>query len=383
MSDNFTEATRESWGSRLMGSIKGVSFGFILSIAGIMLLFWNEGRAVKTYKGLKEGKGVVISLNSSKVDPKNDGKLIHLTGELSAEGELKENFLDYQLSNTIALQRKVEMFQWKEETRSETKKNLGGSQETVTTYEYKKTWSEIPIKSDNFKKKGYDNPSESQWACISQTFYVDKIKVGDFVLSENLKKGLSNFEKVNLSNEWIKNAKHENLNVTEGYIYIKKNKKSKEDEIGDIRVSYSILKPQTVSIVAVQRGSSFEPYQPKTGPQIEMIKMGIHTAEQMFQAAIQGNKTLTWILRVVGSFLVMFGIGLVFKPLVVVADVVPFLGNILQAGVGIFSFVIGGGISFIVIAIAWFYYRPILSISLIAISVLLYFLFRRKRKTAA
>ena len=49
------ETTTESWGSRLGGSIKGVFVGGVLFIAGIPLLFWNEGRSVKTTQALEEG----------------------------------------------------------------------------------------------------------------------------------------------------------------------------------------------------------------------------------------------------------------------------------------------------------------------------------------
>ncbi len=38
-----TETTRESWGSRLGGSLRGVVIGLALFIAGFPLLFWNEG----------------------------------------------------------------------------------------------------------------------------------------------------------------------------------------------------------------------------------------------------------------------------------------------------------------------------------------------------
>ena len=51
----FTETTRIGWGSRLMESIKGVIAGLILFLLSFLVLFWNEGRAVKTHKGLQEG----------------------------------------------------------------------------------------------------------------------------------------------------------------------------------------------------------------------------------------------------------------------------------------------------------------------------------------
>ena len=50
---------KPSWIQRLGSSFRGVLTGFALFIAGIVLLFWNEGRAVDTAKRLKEGAAAV------------------------------------------------------------------------------------------------------------------------------------------------------------------------------------------------------------------------------------------------------------------------------------------------------------------------------------
>ena len=44
------------------------------------------------------------------------------------------------------------MYQWKEESHSESQDNLGGSETTTTTYPYDKIWSDSPIDSSYFKK---------------------------------------------------------------------------------------------------------------------------------------------------------------------------------------------------------------------------------------
>ena len=75
-----TRVTRQSWISRLGDSIKGILFGLILIVGSIVLLFWNEGRSVKRYKDLKEGAGVVVSVNSDRVDATLEGSLIHTSG---------------------------------------------------------------------------------------------------------------------------------------------------------------------------------------------------------------------------------------------------------------------------------------------------------------
>lgn len=66
---SFTETTTTSWFSRLKGALIKIVVGFILLIACIWLLFWNEGRSVKTYRALVEGAGLVVSVDNGSVDP--------------------------------------------------------------------------------------------------------------------------------------------------------------------------------------------------------------------------------------------------------------------------------------------------------------------------
>jgi hypothetical protein len=47
MSDHFTETSRQGFGSRLANSFAGLVIGPLLVIGAIVLLWWNEGRAVQ------------------------------------------------------------------------------------------------------------------------------------------------------------------------------------------------------------------------------------------------------------------------------------------------------------------------------------------------
>ena len=80
----FTEITRVGYGRRLINSIVGAGFGLLLFAGSILLLFWNEGRAVKTARGLEEGAASVISVAAGPVDPAHEGKLVHFSGDASA-----------------------------------------------------------------------------------------------------------------------------------------------------------------------------------------------------------------------------------------------------------------------------------------------------------
>src|SRR3970040_2238404 len=157
--DSYTEVTRKSWGSRLQESIKGVVFGFLLFVGAFPLLFWNEGRAVRRAMTLEEGAGVVVSCSADGVENANDRKLVHMTGEATTTETLSDS--DFGVSvPAIKLERRVEMYQWKEGKHSETRTKVGGEEETVTTYTYDKAWSPDVINSSSFKKRaGHENPS--------------------------------------------------------------------------------------------------------------------------------------------------------------------------------------------------------------------------------
>ncbi len=60
MADSYTEVTSKGWFSRIGESIKGIVFGVILIPGMVVLLWWNEGRAVTTALSLKEGASAVV-----------------------------------------------------------------------------------------------------------------------------------------------------------------------------------------------------------------------------------------------------------------------------------------------------------------------------------
>lgn len=76
------------------------------------------------------------------------------------------------------------------------------------------------------------------------------------------------------------------------------------------------------------------------------------------------------VLRFVGFLLMMFGIYLLFSPLLTTISWIPLVGyfmkHALSMVVWIFAFLVAGVFSLLTIAIAWLYYRPVLAILLIS-----------------
>lgn len=159
MSEQFREVTSVSWFGRVRRSVGGVLVGFVLVLAMVVVLFWNEGRAVTTARSLAEGAGAVVSVPVDKIDAANEGELVHTTGPVMTSDAVSDP--DFAIeAKGVRLVRTVEMFQWVENSKSETNTKLGGGEETVTTYSYAKEWQDRPIDSAEFKQPAnHQNPA--------------------------------------------------------------------------------------------------------------------------------------------------------------------------------------------------------------------------------
>jgi hypothetical protein len=104
----------------------------------------------------------------------------------------------------------------------------------------------------------------------------------------------------------------------------------------------------------------------------------------MFEAAERANSVTTWILRVVGWLATFLGFGMIFRPLSVLADVVPAIGNLVGVGTKSVAFVLSLVLSFLTIAVGWIFYRPLLGLFLLAVAVALaVWIWKRLKKSPA
>ncbi len=177
---SYTETTTTSWFTRIKNALVGILIGIVLILASIYFLFWNEGRAIQTYRALVEGAGLVVSIDSAKVDAANNGKLVHISGPVKPNGAPADPTFDVSADGALAINRQVEMYQWVEKSESKTEKNLGGSETTTTTYSYSKEWKSSYVDSSNFKRPGHDNPP---FAVDDSRTAVDSAAVGAFTMT--------------------------------------------------------------------------------------------------------------------------------------------------------------------------------------------------------
>ena len=207
------------------------------------------------------------------------------------------------------------------------------------------------------------------------------VTIGVFTLSPSLVNKMNSYTSVPLGAEYkLPESLKEKAKVTSNTIYIGED--ASNSQIGDIRISFKEVNPMDISLIANQVNNTFEPYHADAGGTIELLVTGTHSAEAMFQQAQKSNSIMTWVLRGVGFIVMLIGFQLILAPLSIFAYVLPILGSIVGVGTGLIASLIAGIFSFLTIAIAWFVYRPLLSIILLIIAGGIGFiLFNKLRKT--
>lgn len=387
MSDTYTTTTHQSWGSRLASSVKNIAGGALLAIICVAVLVWNEGNSVEAHKSLKEAEGLCVDLPSATaVDATLEGRLVHVSAmaEPTTPDVVDTVFAVYPTPPALKLQRKVETYQWTEEAHTETEKNTGGSTDTTTTYTYSKGWEDHIIDSDAFAKtEGHENPTEMLFQSRVQSS--NAVKMGEFDVPSLVLDKMRWYEPLRSSNYSTSFLSEETVGghavtLYEDVGYYFGNSPS-SPAIGDTRVSFSYIPEQVISVVARQSGSSFSNFVTSNGRQVLLVEPGTVSAQEMFVHANQQVTIMTWMIRFFGFLLLWMAFKAILDPISVFADVIPFLGNLLEAGASVVSFLAALVVATVVIAVSWLAYRPLLSLCLLGgVALLARYIWNRRRQ---
>ena len=438
----YQEKTTTGYGTRVGNSIKGIFTGFILIIGATILLWWNEGRAVKTADMLEDAQGACVEMpNPDKKSAEFEGELVCATAMANTDEVLTDK--EFGISeNAISLSRKVEYFQWVEHSESKSEDKLGGKQETTTTYTYTREWVSSPVNSDEFKDPAYQGKNYTWTTVEDQDVWAENVTFGAYVLNESLIHSINSTEALELHIDEqqlqamdktiadtyarIKGLPTSNTNVAQAqpaqpvqtaaadstaladsvktvipdsisqnnkvdleYVHQMGNvlyygRTANAPEVGDVRITFEKVVPAKVTVVSQVEGNTFKPYTASNKKKFQTLRMGKKSIDEIFEEENESNSMWTWVLRIVGILLVISGFKGLFGFLETILKVVPFLANIFAFGVGIICTIVGLVYSLIVIALAWIFYRPVLGIIILLIAGFLIwvFAFNGKKKLA-
>ena len=433
----YQEQRTTGYGTRVGNSFKAIGTGFILFCIGTALLWWNEGRTVKTEKMLEEVGGSYVEMeNPNKKDASLDGELICGSALATTEDSLSDNQFGVG-AKAIALHRRVEYYQWVEDSKESSEDKLGGKEVTTTTYTYSKKWVSQPIESSEFKDPAYQNKNMVLTTVEESEQYAENVKFGAYQLNETLIHMISSREglDLNISEDMLNQLDKSAQTAYERFYGVKKSAKqtveqlaettvlsdsakavadslkavndsiiknavNKKDleyvhlagnvlyfgrvpgspEVGDVRVTFEKVVPAKVTVMAVVDGDSFKSFKAKNGKRFQRLVMGKKSGDEIIDIEKETNNMLLWVFRIFGVMLVIVGLKGIFGFLETILKVVPFIANIFGWGVGVVCTILGLVWSLIIIAIAWLFYRPILGITLLVIAGFLTWVFAFKGK---
>ncbi len=436
---------------KLGNSFKGILFGLGLVVFATILLFWNEGRTIKQAGAIAEAELVTVDLpDISKIDPAFNGKVVYAKGPATTTDRLTDPLFGFTIE-AIALDRKVQFYQWVEDSRTERVKREDGTEQDITTYSYQQKWTNSPIDSTRFHQAAqYPNNLITQAPLKNEKWLAPNVTFGAYTLPTFMSSAIDNSQPfaLELSTEQIAKLKQQlmpqqpgnqpagviplyqqpaptvplqgqqnmtqgsvagqiapqpayqanqvsgyqanmiptpqnNVHIQHNTIYLGVNQST--PQIGDIRIEFAKTPPTNISLVAQINGNTFTRFVASNGNQISFLSSQQESREVLFQGARNSNTLMSWLVRFGGIVLVIIGFKLVFGPLVLVANLIPLVGGIIEAGAGLIATLLGLSWSFLIIAIAWVRYRPILGISLLVIAALLiaFMFWKGRRKEAA
>ena len=356
--DVVQTVTRTTYSERMSGSVVGVAGGVAITVGGCVFLWFMElyhKRAADALAGLAAQVVTVM-----KLDPANEGKCIHHTGPATGEdvrddrfswggdeaggagdggeggadedemipmavpvgdggggGAPAAGFVDVGaaraggagglLRRLLFVRRTVEMFQWVEETKTEKVGNVGGSQDTTTTYTYKKKWSARHHDSSKFEKqRDHENPEPVVQDKVSMPEWV---KVGPFSLDPHpVINAIVSSAARDLGPEWrvadLEGGGHEGWHSVHSQLERKGEwyylgQYRRLPSVGDTRVRFrTVHQPvAAVSVLGVQQGERLV----GVAAMPLLVQPGVVGAEDMLTHATSNNNLIKWGLRILGA----------------------------------------------------------------------------------
>jgi hypothetical protein len=361
MTDQFTEISTKSWGTRIVHSIKGMFVGFLMFIVSFGVLYYNEGRVDVS----KIAKNAIEIEAVSPAPMEANQQLISTTRTLKSDEKIGDIFL--QEGNYIAIERHVEMYSWQEETQSESEINTGGSETTTTTYTYKKNWTHDPENSSNFRHpEEHRNPpmtlNGSSIKVKNATIGIYDVDMNEIILPSKIDIQLNN-DNVILNND---------LKLANNQYLFQGNNTISDPEVGDIRVSYSVIQNPIDTATIFGKlditNKKISPYSAEKNTRLYRIFEGNRdTAISTMQTEYT---ILTWVLRGVGFILMWLGLMALFGPISIFLDVLPIFGSISRVGIGLITFLISVVLSIVTILISMIV-QNIITVGIVVLSFII------------
>lgn len=388
MTASPSPSSRGVWGwfGRLSNSVKTVLAGILLLVCAFPLIAWVESRAVDAARFVEERNALAVTVPADKIDEANEGRLVHVIGELTTPDKLTDPLLGVSIP-ALKMERQVEMFQWVEHLHSEVRATASGGKETRAVASYSRQWSAAAVDSSKFVERGYDNPKErpiSDWRDAVTTATLGAFTVPEFLIEQY--QALTPVDVTETDLGQIRSELRETFRLHRGMLV--NSKEVENPQVGDLRIRLVAARPGVVTVLAMQSGSGFARYLPNTAglAPVGVLRNGEVPASVFLDRLAPTTSQWTWWLRGLGAVFVWLGVMSVGGPLTRACSVAPFLSDVVRASGRMFPTVVALFVWACTVSSHWFGLRPMFVIIwyvvMIAVVFQLWQIGRRRRATA-
>lgn len=351
--------------------------GLLLSAVAVFGLNWNEARTAASALQRQEETAGVLSIATDKAEASSAGRLVYLTGELTAGQPLTDPQFGISAA-AVKLRRVVEIYQWQEHPAPRQQEDASGKTQTVPGFAYSRFWSDRLIDSSGFHSPEYQNPSQKEFD--DWTGIAGELRLGIYQLSPELIEQIAWYEALPLTTESLDElpeALRTRGRLHEGLLYFSED--PAKPTVGDLRIKYRIVQPRTVSLLAQRQEEQLVPYTTRNGDEIALLKPGQPTVdelvEQAFTRPVPGVRA-PWLFRGVGAILLWLGVlrlewlwrwlpavpgvGPVFRtPRLMLTTTATVVLMLLVAGWNWFAVqaLLGGGLFVVAMGLTWWLWR--------------------------
>ena len=376
MSDVVTEVTRTGFLGNLKNAVVGVLVGLVMFAASFPVLYWNEGRV-----NLAAVAKTSLPAPADKPDAALEGKFVSVSAAVQSKEEIGDpEFL--RAGPWIRLDRKVEMFAWKEKKDTKEEKELGGGTKKTTTYTYTKEWVHDPKPSSEFHSPaGHENPP---LALPAATFKVKRAELGGYGLDASACE-LPSGGPLTVTSALLDGASvsGRGAKLDGSYVFFGVGSVA-NPTVGDVRVSFLALeRGALVTLFGKQTADQIGPhvFSENESPFFRALK---GTREEAIAELAFEDAVIRWLLRGLGFILMWFGMSLVLGPISAVMDVIPALGGVSRFLIGVILFPIALVLTTVTIVISLIFHSLVATvIAVVVVAIALFVIFGRKKKPAA
>lgn len=337
-----------------------VPMGLAVVVAAIALGWWNEGRAVRVERALAEGERRVVSVAPEDLGRTAAGTVVHVVAPATTEAGVIDPAVGVRI-DALRVRRTAETLQWR--------RVYEGEEDGPPTYRLE--WSATRVDTDGWPA-AHQNPEVLRVA--SDVLVAADVLVAGVAVAPDLLARGDGLEALPASPAMAAAAAaHLGLDgvaVVDGALFVPfGGGRPEEPAVGDARVRLERVAPGVLSLVGAYTGARLEPAATRAGVAVALVRMGDHSAAELFATAQQENRTLTGGLRFLGIAMTIGGFRLALHPLAALARIVPLLGGLVGFGVTAVALVLGASTAATTIAVAWLAVRPLLALPILAAAV--------------